>query len=142
MREPSISAVFCDDVRLEATQKMTLVGAYPGDVLVHVMPTTLPKLVAWTNIVVHEDHPIRSATVALLRDGQPIATSDELNVWDQETMKEAKPRSFVLALELQNYVVDVAHTLAIEVLIDGKRTRAREIRVLPGKPAAVAPRMK
>jgi len=41
---PYGTTIFCDDIRLEASGKVTLVGVYIGDLIVlGTLPTTLPK---------------------------------------------------------------------------------------------------
>lgn len=41
------SAIVCDDIRLEASGKQTIIGVYTGDILVSSFPCTL-RLCTWT----------------------------------------------------------------------------------------------
>lgn len=66
-------AEYCDDVRQEIGNKISLIGCYGSDILISAFPTFLPKLCVVVKVRTPVDQPFDKGVVRLYRDDQPIA---------------------------------------------------------------------
>src|SRR5215467_682878 len=86
-KEPIGYTLFCDDIRLEVGNKVTLVGIYTtGMVVPQSFPITLPKFCLWINYQEPMDATWREIKFQVLAPGQekPIAES----VLELETFRQ------------------------------------------------------
>jgi hypothetical protein len=67
-----LTAVFCDDIRLEQGNKLSYMGVYGGNLLVPTFPAVLPKLCIAVRITTSPAPP-SSLTFKLLRNEDSIA---------------------------------------------------------------------
>jgi hypothetical protein len=75
MEEPlrrSVSTIFCDDIRLEVGNKISLIGVYSGALIVPEFPVVLPKLCIVVTVVTPHDEPPRSLAVRLFQNDSPF----------------------------------------------------------------------
>ena len=68
-----VSAEYCDDVRQEVGNKISLIGCYGTDMIVGALPAFLPKLCVVVKLRTPVDQPFGVGTIRLLRDDQSIA---------------------------------------------------------------------
>lgn len=70
MRDPYGITLFCDDIRAEVGGKLTYVGHYTGDLIVHSnAPAVLPKLVAVTQLVIPAEFHLSALRLLVTRFG-------------------------------------------------------------------------
>lgn len=62
------TALWCDEVREEAGNKLAFLGIYTGDLVVGELPARLPRLNACVTIVSNFEQPITSLDVLVVRD--------------------------------------------------------------------------
>ncbi len=81
MNGANIVALFCDDVRSEVGNKLSLMGVYGQDLLLQEFPATLPKLCAVMLLDVPAGTEAREAVFVLKRGdeivGRAVASVDE-----------------------------------------------------------------
>jgi hypothetical protein len=136
--KPSITTVFCDDIRLEVANKISLIGVYAGDILVNKFPALLPKLCVWVNITAIGTAPLERALVRLLRDDKDVVL--EGDAIGNEVPPKVEPGatvSHIVALELSPYRATENHSLSVDVEIDGVHHRSRSIRIAEGDLRAI-----
>ena len=76
---------YCDDVRQEIGNKLSLMGCYSNDLVVQTMPTILPKLCAVIHIIIPRDEPFSKLTIrAVLNEDTTLA---ELEIPDEVLSK-------------------------------------------------------
>lgn len=104
--EPTITTIFCDDIRQEVANKITLVGCYTTELLVGRLPVTLPKLCAMTTLkAAAADLPGKFSVTAKLNGvllGEPVSVPDG---YFKEVSRIQNPESVMTSL---NVVVDVS----------------------------------
>lgn len=70
--EPFMWATFCDDVRQEAGNKLSLMGIYGTNLVVQSFPTTLIKLCCVMSVRIPVDASPRSVVLKLLREDEVL----------------------------------------------------------------------
>lgn len=73
MADRFISIQFCDDIRQEVGNKLSLMGCYPGAIQVERTPVTLPKLCAIVKVYTPLGRPFTRLAVRIVRDDQTLA---------------------------------------------------------------------
>jgi hypothetical protein len=76
-----LTTIFCDDVRLEVGNKFSYMGCYTGQLFVHALPLTLPKLCVAMQAVTPADNPFKQIKFHLLK-GDEILTESVMIVSD------------------------------------------------------------
>jgi hypothetical protein len=72
----SLEAIFCDDVRLEAGNKLSLMGCYSGMMIVPQIPIMLPKLCVVMRAISLRDQPFKELKFRLVKDETSIAEQE------------------------------------------------------------------
>jgi len=68
-----LHALYCDDIREEKTNKLTLVGVYSADLYVSEFPAVLPKLAIFVTLATPVEEPFRQLEIKLKLDDEVIA---------------------------------------------------------------------
>jgi len=68
-----VTVQFCDDIRRELGNKVSLMGCYLGDLLVPSFPSVLPQLCAQVKVYTPLNRPFERLTLRMLRGGDIIA---------------------------------------------------------------------
>ena len=68
-----LTATFCDDIRHEVGNKMSLIGCYQGELMVETAPTALPKLCALIAATTPKDKPFMTLTIRVMKDDAELA---------------------------------------------------------------------
>jgi hypothetical protein len=76
-----LHVVFCDDVRQEVGNKMSLIGVYGADLFVNELPIVLPKLAIFITVATEESNPFASLSLAIYRGDERIS---EIVIGDQD----------------------------------------------------------
>lgn len=63
-----ITAIFCDDIRQEAGNKLSYMGCYQGELNVQMAPVLLPKLCIFASIFTPKERPFKSLTFRVVQD--------------------------------------------------------------------------
>ncbi len=63
-----LTATYCDDIRNEVGNKLSLMGCYQGDLLVQSFPAMLPKLCVFASIVTPKERPFKSLALRVVLD--------------------------------------------------------------------------
>ncbi|MEF8720204.1 MAG: hypothetical protein V5B35_11120 [Candidatus Accumulibacter necessarius] len=69
-----VHAVFCDDIRQELGEKVSLMGCYQGELLVAEIPVLLPKLCAFVTVSTPLDRPIKSLKIRIMQDDHELVS--------------------------------------------------------------------
>lgn len=68
-----LTVTFCDDIRHEVGNKMSLIGCYQGELIVQSAPTALPKLCALITATAPKGKPFKSLTIRVVKDDAELA---------------------------------------------------------------------
>lgn len=121
-------AIFCDDVRQELGEKMSLMGVYSGDLVAEPLPGTLPKLCAVITLVTPRSDQFRTISIAGSFLGD-IVFKMELGEEDLAHMvslapppsPDSKAHYIQLMALLSPFQISGPGRLEIEVIADGER---------------------
>lgn len=129
---------FCDDIRFEVGNKVSLMGVYTGDLFVQELPTVLPKLCV---AVAYVTHPLARPTDLLsFRVSNSEATLQEVTLPIQEmhrmeTAEGQVPHDppfqaiYGVYMVLCPFVADRETTLTVVAIADGDEFIASKIRI-------------
>lgn len=73
MNDRFLTALFCDDVRHEVGNKLTLVGCYSGQMQITAIPATLPKLCVHITASAPRDNPFKQLTLLVCQGDHELA---------------------------------------------------------------------
>jgi hypothetical protein len=65
-------ALYCDDVRAEVGNKLTLVGCYGTDLLLNTFPIVLPKLAVYVRAYTPTEKPFQKLTLRLRQNDEQV----------------------------------------------------------------------
>ena len=68
-----VHAVFCDDIRREIGDKMSLMGCYQSELFVPFLPVVLPKLCVFVTISTPVNRPLKVLKIRLDQDKNQLA---------------------------------------------------------------------
>jgi hypothetical protein len=79
-----VHTIFCDDVRLEAGNKQTLVGTYGPSMTVESFPMTVPQLCVLVRVTTAADMPFKSLEINVSQNSKTLANfsvpSEQLDI--------------------------------------------------------------
>ncbi|MGJ3263755.1 MAG: hypothetical protein ACFE0R_11025 [Salinarimonas sp.] len=86
------TALFCDDIRLEASGQTSLIGCYAGQLIVHrSWPVTLPKLAVLALVDAPRDAPPRDIVLRIVLDpGDAVVFEARISAERDEPMQAAE----------------------------------------------------
>ena len=70
-----LHTIYCDDIRTEVGNKLSLMGMYSSHLYVESFPATLPRLGCFATYCEDIDAPLQDGTLTLLLNGQEIVSS-------------------------------------------------------------------
>lgn len=88
INKPTVSALYCDDVRQELGGKTSFMGVYNADILLPAFPATLPKFCVYSTIRLPFESPPKSIIVKVLSGD---AVLGELNLPEEILSSAALP---------------------------------------------------
>ncbi len=74
--ERSVSAIYCDDVRQEAGNKVSYMGTYTGMMFVPSFPAVIPKLVVVIHVLTPIDNPFKRLTIKLMKNDESLGETE------------------------------------------------------------------
>ena len=91
--ERMLVAVFCDDVRAEVGNKVSLIGCYSADLLVPEFPCVLPKLVAYVRVYTPASRPIKRLHLRICLNADVLGESEaeSLKLVENATAMRSSP---------------------------------------------------
>ena len=146
MQSPSVTCLFCEDLREEKSEQNTLIGILPDNVAVLAFPGVMPKLAIYVRIHLDAASSIPKAIVAKLisTDGQEI----DLPSWDMAVIDkafiDAKANGtplvgLVLRAVLAPLPISKAGVMVVKAIIDGTEYVAGNLRFIAAPATASAP---
>lgn len=82
-----VTAIFCDDIRQEVGEKVSLMGCYQGELLVEAMPAMLAKLCVFLTVSTPIGRPIKKLSIRVMQDETELAAMET----HAESMAKARP---------------------------------------------------
>lgn len=129
-------ATFCDDVRQELGNKLSLMGVYGPDLIVQSFPTTLPKLCCLFNIRIPVEQSPRKKIVFRLQRDEEVIFQAELTPPTEDPAKELAPRAEDASLLWMSFVAQLANfevagpaILRARAIIDEQEVRGGILRL-------------
>jgi hypothetical protein len=146
MQSPSVTCLFCEDLREEKSEQDTLIGILPDNIAVPAFPGAMPKLAIYVRVHLNAASPKPRVIVAklILPDSQEI----DLPSWDMAIIDkgfdEAKANGtplvgFVLKAVLTAVQISKAGVMVLKVTIDGTDYIAANLRFVTAPATASAP---
>lgn len=65
-----LTATFCDDIRQEMGNKLSLMGCYQGELIVLAAPVVLPKLCVYASAWTPKENPFKLLTLRVVQDDE------------------------------------------------------------------------
>lgn len=82
-----VTAIFCDDIRQEVGEKVSMMGCYQGELLVEAMPAMLAKLCVFLTVSTPIGRPLKKLSVRVMQDETELAVMEA----PAESMAKARP---------------------------------------------------
>jgi len=113
-----LAVTFCDDIRHEVGNKMSLIGCYQGELMVETAPTALPKLCALIAATTPKDKPFKTLTIRVMKDDAELARleipeADLTEVAQNNIDATATRKSISTALMFAPFVIDKPSVLRV-----------------------------
>ena len=135
---------FCDDVRLEAGNKLSIMGIYGGELVVPVAPFVLARLCCVIGFLTPVENPVSSLSLVLRANGADIARGEV----PPQQLVEMRQRSEALSstddpisryslsfpLAVNPYLVSEPHVIKAFAIADGEELPAGRLYVSVGTP--------
>ncbi|WP_321899983.1 DUF6941 family protein [Paraburkholderia heleia] len=116
---PYLHVLFCDDVRLEVGNKLTLVGLYSGQLNVAEAPVILPKLCVYALFVTPVQQEVTELTFRVYRDDELVAENKQTDfpsipshLVDDSTVTR---REYTAAFTFAPFPIEGPSVLTVEV---------------------------
>ena len=129
-----LTAIFCDDIRHEAGNKLSFMGCYQDDLLAPTLPITLARLCVFATLLVPAATPIRSLSFRVVADeGNELARvhvpADALVDQGKAGGRAPDKRSYRAAVMLAPLPIHRATTLRVLAETDQGLVAAPSFRV-------------
>lgn len=117
-------AHFCDDIRVEASGKLTLVGVYNADMLFQEFPAFVPKLAVWLFVSSPIGETINTIAVKISKADSVIMEFAPTTIQKMTPMRDAahdapSRMTFTLNIGLPPMTLSEACTVRVDVAVDG-----------------------
>ncbi|WP_225031778.1 hypothetical protein [Paraburkholderia sp. XV] len=132
---------FCDDVRPELGNKLSVMGIYSGELFVPVAPFVLSKLCCVLGCMTPTEKPFTSLGFSLTVDGNVIAYGEIPKEQLEMTLQNVKIRaegpdpvtrySSSMTLVLSPYLIANAHVIKAHAIVDGEQLPAGRLYITP-----------
>lgn len=88
--ERFVTAQFCDDIRQEIGNKVSLMGCYGHSMVLGLLPTVLPRFCAHIKVYTPINRPFTKLSVRLMREEEVLGEMQ----FPQETLAVEKPKTY------------------------------------------------
>jgi hypothetical protein len=134
-------AIYCDDVRLEAGNKQSLMGVYHSKMLVQGFPYVAPKLCVAVWAITPPEKPFKALTLRLLF-GDNVLVEHSLPIEYAADPKAEDPMRIMTAfavLQIAPFKADAPNTLRLRVVTEEEELKAGGLDIeLAAAPAQAA----
>ncbi|MGB5103262.1 MAG: hypothetical protein WBO04_08075 [Steroidobacteraceae bacterium] len=142
-----VDCIYCDDIRNEVGNKLTLVGCYGADLVIERAPATLPKLCVLAKMFTPVDQPFERLTLRVVV-GETLLAELQLprGQFDQPVREDSRWLVINAAMTLSPFFIEQDCTVRVEAesedgTLIGPKLRVRQRTATPPKvPAAGKPR--
>lgn len=142
-----MSTLFCDDIRQEIGNKISLMGCYQSELFVPHIPTVLPKFGVYVSVWTPIDHPFKNLSVRVLQDDETELASVTMPEEDIHAASQKKPpdsefRGVHTFIAFAPFVVERPTQLRANVITEEGEIRGQKLRVAlqtPEQPEPVGP---
>lgn len=86
-----LSTIFCDDIRHEVGNKLSLIGVYNGQMYVQQFPVTIPKLCLVAMLVTPAARVPKNIKIRVLKDSEPLVELDATPEYLQQLVNAREP---------------------------------------------------
>ncbi len=132
-------SVFCDDIRHEVGEKISLIGVYAADLVVPRMPITLPKLCVWSVIGTDIERPFSRLVVKLVQEGKPTPLIESLDLapeareWYEKSRQDfddsVEHLHYGLEFAVVPFQIDATTSLRVIAETDSGILKGRRLRI-------------
>lgn len=132
-------SIFCDDIRQEIGQKMSMMGIYNGELHVSALPTVMPKLCIAVFCVTPIEEPFKSLTIRANSDdiilneiSIPEADLSQMQFGiSSKSTPEDPLKSMYLGvnINLMPFVIEKKQTITVSAIADGIELIAGKLRI-------------
>lgn len=133
--------IFCDDIRQEVGNKLSLMGIYGANLVVPSFPTVLPKLCCVFNVRVPANAVPRHVVFKMPRGEEVIFEAELSHIDNESTLVQLPPGiedSHALTIgnvaQFVNFAVTEQALLKARALVDGKELRGGSLELLASSP--------
>lgn len=141
-----LTATYCDDIRQELGNKLSLMGCYQGELIVSRVPVALPKLCVYASVWTPKEQPFKSLIIRIVQGDDvelarielpQVGLAEAAQIRDETATRKAVSTAIAFApfaIEKSTSLRLVATTEEGEII--GPRLL---IKVAPGQTLAVPP---
>lgn len=110
-----VDCIYCDDIRNEVGNKLTLVGCYGADLVIERAPVTLPKLCVLTKIFTPANQPFERLTLRVVV-GEMLLAELQLpsSQFDQPVRENSRWLVTRAAMTLSPFFIENECTVRVE----------------------------
>ncbi|MBV6475378.1 MAG: hypothetical protein MOGDAGHF_00897 [Rhodocyclaceae bacterium] len=140
-----LTVTFCDDIRHEVGNKMSLIGCYQGELMVETAPTALPKLCALIAATTPKNKPFKTLTIRVMKDDAELARLEIPEAGLTEVAQNnidatATRKSISAALMFAPFVIDKPSVLrALATTEEGEMIGPRLLIKVQSMPSTLEP---
>lgn len=113
MKGRHVEAIYCDDIRNEIGNKLSLIGVYGSDMYVRAFPITLARLCIVVKVVTPVELPFESLGLRVLKDDEIL---QEVTVGDEDLASAAASASASNNTESDNSFIIIQFNIAYSPL--------------------------
>lgn len=133
-------AQFCDDVRQELGNKLTLVGCYGPDIQVAKFPIALPKLCVFAKAITPANRPFTELALRIMNGDRPVAeiaaSPAELGSPSAQPQEPSKWQIMTAVISMVPFVLERETILTVEADTEEGALSSVDIRVWRNPDAA------
>lgn len=126
--EPLVMATYCDDIRHEKGEKVSLMGCYQSELLLPQVPAVLAKLCAFVSVIVPLTYKSKTLSLHMFQDDKQIGQIDLPAETMTETLvspadKWATRRAFNAAINMSPLVIERPCVIRVEATLNEVQLR-------------------
>jgi hypothetical protein len=127
------TSLFCDDIRMEATGKLTLIGCYPGNVILANPAQPIDRLCIYTKVIWGKDF---DASALRLRVDLPAQEPNFMDVQTSSPATDETPGLATCVMNLRFPPLRVGDRLRVGVTAGSRLFYSGELLVIQAAPPA------
>lgn len=136
--ERVLIAQFCDDVRQEIGNKISLIGCYGSELLVESLPAVLPKLCVQIKLLTPKERPLERAVLRALLNGESLGEIEipvlqlntKINSFEDD---DASRLTYGAIMTFSPFVIEKEGTLQLVAETESGPTKGTRLKLLLAK---------